>query len=148
MPQIAASIARLRARRSSGDAACVTTTPVRQDDIASATISANFTTTSSRLVWKHHFPILLHVNHRSALRLCVVPGLVELPDLPLPVVGVLAGVIGVVHDAGEAGALPRRGPLQHLPVAVGVAEGEDRPPADEAVDADRLARAVVDELVL
>ena len=37
---------------------------------------------------------------------------------------------------------------EHLQVAVGVAEGEDRPAADEAVDADRLAGAVVDELDL
>ena len=33
-------------------------------------------------------------------------------------------------------------------VAVGVAESQDRPPADETVDAHRLARAVVDELDL
>jgi hypothetical protein len=38
--------------------------------------------------------------------------------------------------------------LQHLVVAVGVAEGQDGPAADEAVDADRLAGPVVDELDL
>ena len=39
-------------------------------------------------------------------------------------------------------------PLQHLQVAVGIAEGEDRPAPDEAIDADGLARAVVDEFDL
>jgi hypothetical protein len=32
--------------------------------------------------------------------------------------------------------------LQHLQIAVGIAEGEDRPPPDEAVDADGLAQRV------
>jgi hypothetical protein len=33
--------------------------------------------------------------------------------------------------------------LQHLEITIGIAEGEDRAPADEAVDADRFARAIV-----
>ena len=81
-----------------------------------------------------------------ALRL--IERLVELADLRLPVVGVFALGIGVMDDAGEARAGPCRRPLQHLQIAVGIAEREDRPPADEAVDADRLARPVVDELDL
>ena len=72
----------------------------------------------------------------------------SLPDLRRAVVGIFARGIGVVHDAGEARAASRHGPLQHLLVAVGIAEREDRAAADEHVDADRLARAVVDELDL
>src|SRR5262245_748730 len=39
-----------------------------------------------------------------------------------------------------------RGPLQHLQVAIRVAESKDWVPTNESVDADRFARAVVDEL--
>ena len=41
-----------------------------------------------------------------------------------------------------------RRPLEHLEVAVGVAEGDDRPPADDLMDAHRLAGLVVDEIDL
>ena len=37
------------------------------------------------------------------------------------------------------------GPLEHLLVAIGVAERQQRPPPDEALDADRLAGAVIDQ---
>jgi len=47
-----------------------------------------------------------------------------------------------MHKAGEARACGCRGPLQHLKVPIGVAEGEDRAAADEAVDADRLTGTV------
>ena len=53
-----------------------------------------------------------------------------------------------MDDQAEARPGARRGPLQHLQVAVGVAEGDDRAAADEPVDADGLAGAVVDELDL
>ena len=43
-----------------------------------------------------------------------------------------------MDDADEARAAAGRGPLQHLQVAVRIAEGEDRAAADEAVDADGL----------
>ncbi|MCY1344843.1 hypothetical protein D9M69_308900 [compost metagenome] len=48
-----------------------------------------------------------------------------------------------MHQAHEAFAAAGGGPLQHLQVAVGVAEGEDRPAADDRIDAHRLAGAVV-----
>ncbi len=35
--------------------------------------------------------------------------------------------------------------IEHLLVAIGIAEGEDRLPPYEAIDADGLARSVVDE---
>ena len=64
------------------------------------------------------------------------------------VVGPLALGVGVVDDGHEAGAAARGRVLQHLQVAIGVAEGEDRAAADEAVDADWLSGPVVDELDL
>jgi hypothetical protein len=66
----------------------------------------------------------------------------------LAIVGPFALGVGVVHDAHETRAGTRRRVLQHLVVAIRVAEREDRPLADEAVDADRLAGAVVDVLDL
>ena len=68
--------------------------------------------------------------------------------MAVAVVGVLAFGVGVVDDQAEARPGARGGPLQHLQVAVGVAERRDRPAADELVDADGLARAVVDEVDL
>jgi hypothetical protein len=52
----------------------------------------------------------------------------------------------VVHEPHEARAAAGSRPLQHLLVAVRVAEGEHRPPPDEAVDDDGLAGSVVHEL--
>src|SRR6188508_2350037 len=94
------------------------------------------------------FPVGLHVDHGPFALDGLVPRLVELADMALAVVGELAHGIGVMDEAHEARAGTARGILQHLLVAVGVAEGEDRAAADEAVDADRLARPVVDELDL
>ena len=84
--------------------------------------------------------------HPFALRL--VERLVEPADVAVAVVGPFALGIGVVHDQTEARPVARGGPLQHLQIAVGVAERHDRAAADEPVDADRLAGAVVDELDL
>jgi len=53
-----------------------------------------------------------------------------------------------MHEAREARTAAGRGPLQHRKIAVGIAEREDRPPSDKAVDADRLAGAVIDKLDL
>ena len=49
------------------------------------------------------------------------------------------------HDLGnhQARAVAGGGPLEHLQVAVGVAEGEDRSAANHAVDTYRLAGAVI-----
>src|ERR1700754_2925122 len=99
-----------------------------------------------RLEREHLLPVLLHVDEGPAFRPGLVPCLVELSDLRWPVVGVFARGVRVVHDAGKARARACRGPLQHLQIAVGVAESEDRAAADEAVDAYRLAGPVIDEL--
>src|SRR5580658_2532505 len=54
----------------------------------------------------------------------------------------------MVDEPHEARAAASRSPLQHLQVAVGIAEGEYRPAADEALDAHGLARPIVDEIDL
>src|SRR5262249_9102345 len=57
--------------------------------------------------------------------------------------------IGMVHDQTESGAIAHhRRPLQHLEIAVGIAEGSNRTSADMLVYADRLSRPVVDEVDL
>ena len=71
---------------------------------------------------------------------------VEAPDARGAVVSPFTFGIGVVHEPSEAGAVACGGPLQHLLIAVGVTKSEYRPPADHAIDAGRLAGAVVDEL--
>ena len=50
-----------------------------------------------------------------------------------------------MDQAHEAQPLAGRGPFQHLLVAVGIAEGEDRMAPDDAIDGLRLARTVIDE---
>ena len=69
---------------------------------------------------------------------CVVERLVEPADGGVSVVGPFSLGVGVMHEAHEARTIAGRGPLQHLVVAVGIAEGEDRSAADELVDATGL----------
>src|SRR5262249_9450731 len=97
---------------------------------------------------EHPLPIAFHVDDRPALRIGLIERFVEPPDRRFPIVGPPACGIGVRDEANEALPAPRRRPLEHLLIAVGVAEGEDRTPADEPVDADRLTRLVVDEVDL
>ena len=73
-----------------------------------------------------------------------VERLVELADWRMPVVGELALGVGVMHEQAQKRGLPPRPQSQHRLIAVGIAEGEDRSPADETVDADRLDLAVVE----
>src|SRR5882724_1468891 len=86
---------------------------------------------------KNRLPVVLHADHGPAFRLRLVPGLVELADLRLPVVGILARGVVVMHDQHEALAGAGRGELQHLQVAVGIAEGGDGTAPDDAVDPHR-----------
>ena len=62
------------------------------------------------------------------------------------VVRKLARPIVVVHEEGEACSRAGRGPLQHLQVAVRVAKGGNGPPANAALDADRLTFLVVHQV--
>jgi hypothetical protein len=52
----------------------------------------------------------------------------------------------VVKQYAETQTIAGRGPLKHLQVAVGIAEGGDGPPADVLVDGDGLARLIVNEV--
>ena len=56
------------------------------------------------------------------------------------VVGPLALGVGVVDERPKRAPAAGGRPLEHLQVAVGVAEGGDRAAADVLLDADRLAR--------
>src|SRR5262247_3621495 len=84
-------------------------------------------------------PVRLHVDHRPVALPGFVERLVEPADVRVPVIGIFALGIGVMNNAHETGTRPGGGPLQHLQVAVRIAESENRVAADEAVDADRLA---------
>src|SRR4029077_7343840 len=53
-----------------------------------------------------------------------------------------------MHEAHEARAGAGRGPFQHLLVAVGIPEREDRPTPDKSIDPHWLPRAVVNEVDL
>ena len=70
------------------------------------------------------------------------------PIVRLPVIGPFAFRVGVMDVEAKARARAAASPLQHLEVAVGIAERRDRPAADVLLDADRLACLVVDEVDL
>src|SRR5215813_3126006 len=72
---------------------------------------------------KDLLPVGFHADDDPVFRLRLVPGLVELADARLAVVGELALSVVVVDEEREAAAFAGRGHLQHLQVAVGVAEG-------------------------
>ena len=92
------------------------------------------------------FQSRLHVDNRPAVDRRGVERLVEVPEMRIAVVGIFALGIGVMHKKAKARRRPPRRPLQHLEIAVGIAEGGDRTAADMLVDADRLAGPVVDEV--
>lgn len=62
------------------------------------------------------------------------------------VISPLALGIGLMHVKHKAFARTRGRPLQHLQIAVGVAESRYRPATDMPVDTDRLALLVIDEI--
>src|SRR6185312_6364541 len=100
---------------------------------------------SAALESEYLSPVALHVDDRPALGAAFIERLVELADMGFPVIRPFTLRVGMMHDSGKARAIAGRRPLQHREIAVGIAEGEDRPPADEAIDADGLARSIVDE---
>src|SRR5687768_16129030 len=51
-----------------------------------------------------------------------------------------------MHDETEARARPGGGPLQHLQVAIGIAEGSERTVPALSLDADRYSRLVVHQV--
>ncbi|KAG0735899.1 hypothetical protein G6F24_018557 [Rhizopus arrhizus] len=70
------------------------------------------------------FPLRLHVNNRPSAALGFIQRAVQSSDAGIPVIGPLALRVGVVDDARKALASAGGRPLQHLQVAVGVAEGQ------------------------
>src|SRR5262245_26095509 len=94
------------------------------------------------------FPLGLHVHDRPSPRSGFVERLVESADRRLPVVRELPLGVSVVDETQESRAGSGGGPLQHLAIAVRIAERKHRPPSYELVDARRFARAVVDEIDL
>ena len=62
------------------------------------------------------------------------------------VVGPFAVRVGVMHEQTESRTFTRCRPLQHLEIAVGVAESGDGAAADEPVNSDRFALFVIDEI--
>src|SRR5262249_44164087 len=75
-----------------------------------------------------------------------VEGLVEAAETRLAVVGELALGVSMMDDQPQARPGTDGRVLEHLQVAVRVAERQYRLAADGAVDADGFASAVVDEL--
>jgi hypothetical protein len=81
-------------------------------------------------------------------RICFIECLVETAHIGVAIVGPFALRIGVMQNAHEAQVITRRRPFEHLLVAVGVAKGKDRTPANEFMDAHRLAGTVLAALQL
>ena len=94
---------------------------------------------------KNFIPVVFHADDGPAFGFGFVECLVKLAHRGGAVVGILTCGIGVVHEEHEAGSGAGGCPLEHLLVAVGVAEGGDRTFANVIVDADGFAGAVVDE---
>src|SRR5215203_5273059 len=88
---------------------------------------------------KYAIPIVLHAYDGPAFRLGLVERFVEVADRRLAIIGKLAFGVGVMYQAHKTRAVASRRPLQHLQIAVGIAEGEDRTTANMHLDADRLA---------
>src|SRR5688572_19816962 len=71
-------------------------------------------------------PVALHVDHEPALGSSRSQRLIQLADARAAVVSPFASGVGVMHQPQQAGAAPSRRPLEHLQVAIGVAEREQR----------------------
>src|SRR5262245_9164669 len=76
-------------------------------------------------IWVDELPVLLHADNYPAFGDGFVEGLIELADLGITVVGVFALGIVVVDKQGQALAAAGHGVLEHLQVAIGIAEGSD-----------------------
>jgi len=76
----------------------------------------------------------------------LIEGFVETANGRLTIVGIFAVGIGVMDDEAETRPRTGGGPLDHLQVAVGVAESGDGPPADVHLNADGFTRLVVDKV--
>ena len=96
----------------------------------------------------YDLPVILHVDHNPATLSGLVETSVEAAHVRVAVVGPFALVVRVVDDHSKARSLASCGPLQHLKVTIGIAEGRDGAQTDELVNTNRLSRPVVDEVDL
>src|SRR5262245_32509795 len=94
-------------------------------------------------------PVALHAYDNPALSLrLVIEGLRECANLAVGqalggTVGIFPRRIVVKHDHRQAQAVAVPRVLQHLPIAIRIAEGDGRPPPDHEVNAFGLAGIVV-----
>src|SRR6478735_4496834 len=72
---------------------------------------------------ENFLPVGLHADDDPVLGFRFVPCLVELADVRVAVVGELALGVVVMHDQRQVAPFAGSGDLQHLQVAVGIAEG-------------------------
>src|SRR5688572_29272007 len=93
-------------------------------------------------------PIALHVHDRPTSCGGFVEALIQFTDVRLAVVGPFPFGVGVVNVETETRAAAGGGPLEHLEVAIGIAEGGDGTAADVMLDGGRFAGFVVDEVKL
>ena len=99
-------------------------------------------------VMENRLPVALHVHDDPAAPGRPSESARELTDVGRAVVGPFPLGVGVMDDEAEREPGRRCRPLEHLEVAVGVAECRDRTPADDLMNADRLPGLVVDEIDL
>jgi len=97
---------------------------------------------------KHLLPVLLHIHNDPAIGIRLVESLVELTDVAFAVVGKLAVRICVVNKESQSTAFTTHGVFDHLDIAVGIAECQNRTATNVLIDSYRLARLVVDEINL
>jgi hypothetical protein len=95
---------------------------------------------------KYGVPVILHRNDNPAIGICLVQRLVQRADVAFAVIRILALRVGVVYKQPHSQPVTGFRILDHLHVAVGVAEGEERTLADVLVNPHRLARLVVNEV--
>src|SRR5688572_15316436 len=127
---------------------CGTTSTVTQPLCGPARIMSppNAGCRGSLLERKYSLPIPLHVDQDPASFWRFIERFVERADVRFAVVGDFPVAVRVVHDQAQSRAAAGRRPLEHLKIAVGVAESDGRSATDELLDADRLALFVVDEI--
>ena len=94
-------------------------------------------------------PGVLHADELPLVARCGIEPGGEAADVRVAIVGVLAHRVGVPDERPEALVRARLravgGRLQHREVAIGIAERRNGDAADGVIDADRLARPVVEQ---
>src|SRR5580658_9202309 len=100
---------------------------------------------------KNTLPIVLHADHdptvlvRFSHQSLGKSADVSIRKTAARAIGVLARCVVVMHQHHQVRAIARLRPFQHLGIASGIAEGRGWMLADEKIDADGLARTVINE---